>query len=493
VINFLLASAFALTVGQTTAKPVVTFKGLGDLPGGVYESRACSVSGDGKVVVGTSQATYGPEGFVWTEKDGMKSIGAITLGSEARAVSPDGSVVVGWSNDLKGKVGVLWTEKGGLVSLGRAPGAGNSFANAVSMAGHVIVGDCIIPKPSLTFGMGGIIWEKGVGVPTDKPDLTQVELANFTGWTRTGDGGPVFCDLGLPPFEFIQMRPEEGGDMVSWVRYGVGTKALNLRKWFQCPYWDIKCTARGDIALTGVSSNGGVVCGTVTVREYYPASAAFDPIHKFGSGPETVETTSAFCVVGSELRILESGTNSALRKGSAHATAVSATGNTVVGYCRLDSAKWPKVWRVGGEPGEQADPADDPSPPGMKISAAFRIEGPGIFWSVSGDGKVVVGDVGMKLVGAGVGPLQPCFVTDASGLVYVSDYLKRHCPKDFEGWLLESVRSISADGRTIVGWGKNPKGRTEAWIATIGDVNRPVLELLPPGKKPTDGEDDDGV
>ncbi len=35
------------------------------------------------------------------------------------------------------------------------------------------------------------------------------------------------------------------------------------------------------------------------------------------------------------------------------------------------------------------------------------------------------------------------------------------------GWTLREVRAITPDGRTIVGYGSNPQGKTEGWIATL--------------------------
>jgi hypothetical protein len=36
------------------------------------------------------------------------------------------------------------------------------------------------------------------------------------------------------------------------------------------------------------------------------------------------------------------------------------------------------------------------------------------------------------------------------------------------GWILQEARGISADGRTLIGWGLNPSGWGEAWIAKLG-------------------------
>jgi uncharacterized membrane protein len=50
--------------------------------------------------------------------------------------------------------------------------------------------------------------------------------------------------------------------------------------------------------------------------------------------------------------------------------------------------------------------------------------------------------------------------------------LKSLLSKDFglklAGWTLTEARAISDDGSTIVGWGINPHGLEEAWIARLG-------------------------
>ncbi len=38
---------------------------------------------------------------------------------------------------------------------------------------------------------------------------------------------------------------------------------------------------------------------------------------------------------------------------------------------------------------------------------------------------------------------------------------------DLTGWTLSEAWNISDDGLTIVGYGNNPDGYTEAWIATV--------------------------
>jgi hypothetical protein len=39
------------------------------------------------------------------------------------------------------------------------------------------------------------------------------------------------------------------------------------------------------------------------------------------------------------------------------------------------------------------------------------------------------------------------------------------------------VINISSDGQTIVGYGTNPSGNTEAWLATIPEPNTALLVM----------------
>lgn len=48
-----------------------------------------------------------------------------------------------------------------------------------------------------------------------------------------------------------------------------------------------------------------------------------------------------------------------------------------------------------------------------------------------------------------------------------------------DGWMLNHAAAISADGRTIVGWGTNPNGQREAWLAYLGtEVPEPASWML---------------
>jgi uncharacterized membrane protein len=103
-------------------------------------SRATGVSDDGSVVVGViyhGPAVVGPdaepEPFRWTSDDGLVPFG---FPGNTWAVSGDGRVVVGSSSSSAYR----WTEEEGLGSLGYLPGHNQSRATDTSADGSVIVG-----------------------------------------------------------------------------------------------------------------------------------------------------------------------------------------------------------------------------------------------------------------------------------------------------------------------------------------------------------------
>jgi uncharacterized membrane protein len=86
---------------------------LGVLPG-MDISAAWEVSGDGRVVVGTSESTTAGRPFRWTAEGGMEGLGVLTGGARAVAssASSDGGIVVGWSESPAGNRAVVWDAAG---------------------------------------------------------------------------------------------------------------------------------------------------------------------------------------------------------------------------------------------------------------------------------------------------------------------------------------------------------------------------------------------
>lgn len=87
---------------------------------------------------------------------------------------------------------------------------------------------------------------------------------------------------------------------------------------------------------------------------------------------------------------------------------------------------------------------------------------------LSADGSTVVGR-GSTALG------EEAFIWDAAnGMRNLKDVLTAQ-GLNLTGWTLSGAREVSADGLTIVGYGNNPDGKTEAWIATIPEPSSFVL------------------
>jgi probable HAF family extracellular repeat protein len=158
-------------------------KSLGVLNGG-QSSSATGVSADGKVVVGGAtdgQANNAQRAFIWTEDEGMKSLGALNGGwsSSATAVSADGKVVVGLAADGQAnnaERAFIWTEKEGMKSLGALNGGWSSSATAVSADGKVVVG--LAADGQANNAERAFIW-------TEKEGMESLGVLNKGGWSSS--------------------------------------------------------------------------------------------------------------------------------------------------------------------------------------------------------------------------------------------------------------------------------------------------------------------
>jgi len=91
-------------------------------------------------------------------------------------------------------------------------------------------------------------------------------------------------------------------------------------------------------------------------------------------------------------------------------------------------------------------------------------------YAASEDGSVIVGRGNY----AGTGN-QDAFIWDAENGMQDLRLVLIGLGLDLTGWDLWEAQGISADGRTITGFGTNPSGFTEAWIATIPEPSTALL------------------
>jgi len=318
--------------------------------------------------------------------------------------------------------------------------AGGDFyskGNAISANGTVVVGES-----HSTLGWEGFRLESGV-----MTGIGDLEGRYF--WSSAYDvsaNGSIVVGQSVSTY---------GGEAFRWensVMTGLGELPGS-------PYFSSKAYS--------VSADGSVIVG-----ESAPAS-----------GTEAFRWTQEEGMVGlSDL--------TGFKRGYSIAYGISADGSIIVGESAsykgiYEAFRWTQeeamvglgFLNVPAEPDDahseaKAISADGSVIVGMSTSPrftyeAFRwedgvMEGLGIdgcAYAVSADGSVIVGATNFDLA---------AFIWDeTNGARYLKDVLENECGLDLTGWTLTAARGISADGLTIVGYGINPAGFTEGWIATI--------------------------
>jgi uncharacterized membrane protein len=127
-----------------------SFQRVGDIPGGEYESDCRGVSGDGRIVVGNSQASTGIQGFEW-EGGTMSPIGVLQGGTftAAYAISRSGQVVAGTADQNGATYATRWVLGFPFMLF---PPEGSSISRTqgwgISPDGLVVVGDLFRQNPT---------------------------------------------------------------------------------------------------------------------------------------------------------------------------------------------------------------------------------------------------------------------------------------------------------------------------------------------------------
>ena len=107
---------------------------------------------------------------------------------------------------------------------------------------------------------------------------------------------------------------------------------------------------------------------------------------------------------------------------------------------------------------------------GDLIGGAFH----SIAESVSANGTIIVGS------GTTASGEEACIWANGT-LTNLKTFLIDKYGLDISEWTLTTTKLVSADGKTFVGYGVNPDGQTEAWVAHIGDRTAPLTMAPPTG------------
>lgn len=367
-ITFGLIGVVAL-FGSHVASAAPVFMGLGELPGGILESRAFGISADGSTIVGDSRSATGLQAFRWRLETGMVGLGDLPGGAfegTGIGVSADGSVVVGSSSSTGSTIlgreeAFRWTAATGMVGLGDLP--------------------------------GGVFLSEAFAAPNQGAMVVGYGSRGFSSDTEA-------------------FRWTQAGGMI-----GLGDLPAGLTL----------------SAAFDASADGNVVIGRASDGQYIQAAKWSLSTGWVGLG------------------VLPG-------HGSSGAQAVSSDGQTIVGWSSASGDGQAIRWTAN-----------------TGMIALGNLPG-GVHSTYATD----VSDDGDVIVGYGIAPtgLQSFIWNPVNGIRFLDEVLSIEYGLNLSGWALSQATGVSGDGRLITGFGTNPSGQTEAWIAIIPEPNTLILLML---------------
>jgi probable HAF family extracellular repeat protein len=290
---FLTACGGGGELAPSSATASVTFSRIGFVPGTI-DSRPSAVSGNGLVVVGSTQSTSGKSlAFRWTQLAGISSLGLMEFGSfsNARAVSTDGSVIVGDGDTRDSSSAVFrWATSTGLMGLGAPPSAKLCVAGGVSGDGNSVVGTCLLA------GNSGFHWTEQTG---------GVSLGQFGGGNNRASNALAISS--------------DGGTVV-----GVGHPVLT-----GAVVWNLRGETRllgalpGDVSAgaNSVSRDGSVVAGYSIDSSSHQRAFRWTPLAGMAVLAPPADTSCDVAV-----------------------SAVSGDGSSIVGWCNAADGETAMLW-----------------------------------------------------------------------------------------------------------------------------------------------------
>ncbi len=318
-----------------------------------------------------------------------------------------------------------WEASSGVTILPNLPNTVSSKATAVSADGSVIVGTAFVPRALAVRWVDGQPENLGV-VPGPCAELTPPSDTSFA-TAVSGDGSIVagisdYRDYLVPATHDCDY---DGHGFQTDVAFRSTTVGLELLPGFPFPaHAHAFGVSLGEILAVG--------SGQVGVKRA--------PIRWTTTGPLLLRPQNGGDV--------------------GEALAVAGGAPVVVGY---DSYVSPNStfrafrWIPG-----------DPPEGGMHPLGILPGQANSVAQAVSFDGSVVVG-------GGNFGGGSKAFLWNAGDGMQDLSILLAQQGAGIAGWTLERAEGVSADGRTIVGTGKDPNGNTAAWIVVLSGVSYTAL------------------
>jgi len=333
-----------------------------------------------------------------------------------QAVSNDGQVVVGYGERIvAGRYqarAFRWTPSEGVQLIAPLPGYDWSFAYDVSADGRVIVGESRSEEGGQAFR-----WTSAEGaVPLGfLPGATEQFRSAAHG--ISADGSVI---VGTSVEEF-------GGDQAFRWTAAEGMQPIPFLYGGQLH----------GIAYD-VSDDGRIVVGTSTM--IYPEDGfMFHHRHAFRWTAET-GTVDMHPAQFEE-------------KGASAALAITGDGRKIIGEMEIYSGT---VWTT-----DLKAPALLFPPPVRRQDITWAN-----VWDISADGKRIVGSSHVEITNR-IRPVERAMIWESDQRPQDLQKLLERYRVRLRGWTLIEARSITRDGRTLVGFGKNPQGQEEGWIATL--------------------------
>jgi probable HAF family extracellular repeat protein len=303
-------------------------------------------------------------------------------------------------------VAFRWTATTGMVQVG--PANENSIAHGVSSDGSVVAG---YYEP---FNLEAFRWTASSGpVPLGQAPFVDPAAPYNVAYGISGDGLVIVGTT-------ASNNPPNSNEAFRWTQVA-GFQHLSGR----APVW-------GNVEGNGTSADGSVIVGQATRND--------------GRGWEAYRWTADSGIVGL------GDLNGDPEFQSSTATAVSSNGAVVVGYAdapnSFDQAfRWTQATGMIGLGAFQ-------TPFGIGGSQAL---------AVNTDGSVIAG------WSFGDNGEQASLWTQSGGLRSLRAVLTdAGLGPAIANWDFTRATGLSADGRVIVGYGANPQGQTEAFIARLG-------------------------